>query len=52
MNSDAKNPPPPPGASPKPAPERIPDTETQLDPNLELRLLRIFQQWRDSDRTA
>jgi hypothetical protein len=47
MNSDAANRPPPHGASPKPAPERIPDTEAYLDPHLELRLLRIFQQWRD-----
>jgi hypothetical protein len=52
MNSDATNPPPPHGASPKPASERVQDTQAELDPDLELRLLRIFQQWRDGDRTA
>jgi hypothetical protein len=52
MNSDATNPVPPQGASPDPAFEPIPDTEAQLDPDLELRLLRIFQQWRDDGRTA
>lgn len=49
MNSDATNPPPPHGASPEPAPDRLPDTKTELDPDLELRLLRIFQQWLDGD---
>jgi hypothetical protein len=45
MNSDATNSPPPDGALPKPAAQRIPDTEGELGPDLELRLLRVFQHW-------